>query len=45
MKPIVFAYPGNEKLADLISESLGYEKGKFVMRSFPDGENLHSVRK
>jgi len=38
MKPIVFAYPGNELLADNICQSLGYEKGQFIMRNFPDGE-------
>jgi len=38
MKTIVFAYPGNETLADNICNTLGFERGKFEMRSFPDGE-------
>lgn len=38
MRTIVFAYPGNENLADEICNKLGYETGKYEMPSFPDGE-------
>jgi len=36
---MVFALPGNEKLADSIINSLYYEKGKFVFHRFPDEES------
>lgn len=38
MKPIVFAMPGNELLAESITASIGGEKGNFVLRQFPDEE-------
>lgn len=38
MKPIVFALPGNELLAENIAASIGGEKGNFVLRQFPDEE-------
>lgn len=37
-KPIVFAYPGNEKLANSIAEYINADIGKMEIRSFPDGE-------
>ena len=38
MKPIVFALPGNELLAESITASIGGEKGNFILRHFPDEE-------
>lgn len=38
MKPIVFALPGNEILAESITTRIGGEKGNFLLRQFPDEE-------
>lgn len=39
MKPkVLLIYPGNERLGESIVSRGGYEKGEFVLRSFPDGE-------
>ena len=39
MKTIVFSLPGNEKAAKGLAKNLDAESGKFVWRSFPDGES------
>ncbi|SMO60486.1 ribose-phosphate diphosphokinase [Fodinibius sediminis] len=38
MKPLLFALPGNERLARSIAEMGSLELGKAEFRSFPDGE-------
>lgn len=38
MKPIIFAFPGNELLAQRIITKIKGEKGDFVLRQFPDEE-------
>ena len=38
MTPLLFALPGNERLAALLAPALGAEIGKAVLRHFPDGE-------
>ena len=38
MTPLLFAFPGNERLASLLAPALGAETGKAAMRRFPDGE-------
>lgn len=35
---MVFAYPGNEPLAQTIAQYLGAQQGRMHMRHFPDGE-------
>ncbi len=40
MKPILFAFPGFESLADLIASRQGYDRGDVLIRHFPDGESL-----
>lgn len=45
MKMIIFALPGNEDLSDKLASLLHAEKGKAIIRQFPDGESyvqLHS---
>jgi ribose-phosphate pyrophosphokinase len=39
MKPLLFAFPGNERLAALLAPALGAETGEAVLRHFPDGES------
>lgn len=39
MKTILFALPGNESLARLLSEKLRAEMGQATIRHFPDGES------
>jgi len=40
MKPIViFSFPGNEVIAELISHGMHAELGKFTISKFPDGES------
>ena len=39
MSPIVFAMPGNERLARALAEALDAERGKLEIRRFPDGES------
>lgn len=39
MSSIVFAFPGNETLAQKIITSINGEKGEFTLRQFPDGES------
>jgi len=39
MKPIVFAMPGNEAMADQICRARGWEAGRWETRRFPDGES------
>jgi ribose-phosphate pyrophosphokinase len=44
-KPIIFALPGNESLAENLCEKLSAEQGKATIRNFPDGETyvrIHS---
>lgn len=43
MKPIVFALPGNELLAESITASIHGEKGNFLLRQFPDEETYVRV--
>jgi len=38
MKPLLFALPGNERLAALLAPAIDAEIGKAVLRHFPDGE-------
>lgn len=38
MTPLLFALPGNERLASLLGPQIGAETGKAVVRHFPDGE-------
>ncbi len=35
---MVFAFPGNELLAENIMEEIHAEKGNYILRQFPDGE-------
>lgn len=42
-KPIIFALPGNEELANSLINSLKAEKGEAVIRPFPDGESYIKV--
>lgn len=37
---LLFAYPGNERLAEMLIEETGYELGMLDFHHFPDGENL-----
>ena len=37
MKPLLFAFPGNERLAALLAPALGAETGEAVLRHFPAG--------
>lgn len=39
MKPILFAFPQNEKLAQSLSQQLQWDLGEMVWRHFPDGES------
>jgi ribose-phosphate pyrophosphokinase len=43
MKPIVFALPGNEMLANSIANSIQADIGEAVIRQFPDGETYIRV--
>jgi ribose-phosphate pyrophosphokinase len=38
VKPVLFALPDNEALADVLSRDLEIERGEVVLRRFPDGE-------
>lgn len=38
MNPLVFAFPGNEKLAQRIADACGGDVGALLLRRFPDGE-------
>jgi ribose-phosphate pyrophosphokinase len=38
MTPLLFAFPGTERLAALLAPALGADIGKTVLRRFPDGE-------
>jgi ribose-phosphate pyrophosphokinase len=38
MTPLLFAFPGNERLASVLAPALGAETGQAVLRHFPDGE-------
>ena len=38
MTPLLFALPGNERLASLLAPAIGAEIGKAAIRRFPDGE-------
>jgi ribose-phosphate pyrophosphokinase len=38
MTPLLFAFPGTERLAALLAPALGAHIGKTVLRRFPDGE-------
>ena len=39
MKPVVFAFPGHEALAQDLARRLDAESGRFMLRRFPDGES------
>jgi ribose-phosphate pyrophosphokinase len=39
MTPLLFAFPGNERLAALLAPLIGAETGRAVLRHFPDGES------
>jgi ribose-phosphate pyrophosphokinase len=43
MNKIIFALPGNELLAETISNKLNFEKGELIIRNFPDGESYIRV--
>ena len=38
MTPLLFALPGNERLASILAPAIGAEIGKAEIRHFPDGE-------
>jgi ribose-phosphate pyrophosphokinase len=38
MKPLLFALPGNELLAERLSQKMPAELGQMTLRKFPDGE-------
>lgn len=38
MKPLLFAFPGNEALAQRLAQQLAAELGRLTLRRFPDGE-------
>jgi len=39
MKPILFALPGNDMLAQRLAQELGWEQASATIRRFPDGES------
>ena len=39
MTPLLFALPGNERLAALLAPAIGVEIGQAALRRFPDGES------
>ena len=39
MSPVVFAFPGNEAIADALAQHLAAERGACTVRRFPDGES------
>jgi ribose-phosphate pyrophosphokinase len=39
MRPLIFALPGNEPLADRLAEHMEAERGSIFAKSFPDGES------
>jgi len=39
MSPVIFALPGNERLAAALAEALAAEAGRMTVRRFPDGES------
>jgi ribose-phosphate pyrophosphokinase len=39
MDSIIFAFPGNESLAESLRKKLNSEQGDFEIRNFPDGES------
>ncbi|TAJ97867.1 MAG: ribose-phosphate pyrophosphokinase [Candidatus Manganitrophaceae bacterium] len=43
MKPMIFSLPGNEGLADALAGRLGGERGKAIVRRFPDGESYARI--
>lgn len=43
MKPIIFAFPGNENLAHIIAQKLNYDVGDVVFHLFPDKEVLVKI--
>jgi ribose-phosphate pyrophosphokinase len=43
MKPLVFALPGNEALADELTTLVDGERGELTFRHFPDGETYVRV--
>ena len=38
MKPLLYAFPGNESLGKSLAEENGFEMAQVVLRKFPDGE-------
>lgn len=43
MKPMIFSLPGNEGLADGLAVRLGWERGKAILRRFPDGKSYARI--
>jgi ribose-phosphate pyrophosphokinase len=39
MTPLLFAFPGNERLASILAPLIGAETGQAMLRHFPDGES------
>ncbi len=44
MKPLILSLPGNEALADALAARLGGERGKTIVRRFPDGESYVQIK-
>lgn len=38
MRPVIYAWPGNEALAAALADTMSAEIGQWTMRRFPDGE-------
>ncbi|MFY9269554.1 MAG: ribose-phosphate pyrophosphokinase [Candidatus Manganitrophaceae bacterium] len=43
MKSLILSLPGNESLADALAGRLGGERGKIIVRRFPDGESYARI--
>jgi len=43
MKPIIFSYPGNESLAQMIAKKMPCDVGKAIFHIFPDHETLVKI--
>lgn len=44
MKPLLFAFPGNDDLAASLIQEINAEKGEFTLRRFPDGETYIRIQ-
>ena len=40
METILFSFPGNEQLAERLSEKTGFRRGRLDVHQFPDGESV-----